>query len=170
MVAAGKALPGPTGTAGQAWHPNVTPVSSATRLDDTGTATLSVAALPNIGNNVISATYSGSTNFAGSLSGSMSVNATAGSIVVSTGGDVNSNDGSYYMSNSVTLADPNPASSSYVYVDFGDGSDYGSYSVSPNGSLVLQNQYQSAGTYTVTVDVTDDLEALGQATFNVNLS
>jgi hypothetical protein len=141
-------------------------------LDATGTASIQVSSLTNVGDNVIAAHYAGSANYAPGWSATALVTANLGPCVVSNGGDVNSNDGSYFMSNTVGLTDPNPGANHwYVTYDYGDGSrDSATYDIL--GMYVLQHQYASAGDYQVTVNITDNMgwETSGSGTFNAYLS
>ncbi len=153
-----------------------TTILGVATLDANGTATLQVTPALPLGGNQITATYSGSVNFAG-CSASATVNVIA-PLVVSTNGDVsaieNSN-GSFGFSNYVSVTDLNPGasiSSVCFAVDDSNGNNIGgSFSTSWDtaNSFALYGAIYGSGSesYQVTVSITDTVGVTGVASFNL---
>ena len=134
-----------------------------------GAASVQVSSLPVLGENDVTATYSGDATLSGSALTSIPVTAFVGPVAVLTGGDVTVDSGTF-MSNHLSFSDPNPGVATWtIYVDFGDGNTWTSPTYYVPGDSSIGYQYQSFGTYTVTIDVTDNLSGFGETTFNANV-
>jgi len=84
---------------------------------------------------------------------------------ISLGGDAQINEGEQ-LTRSGSFADP--GSESWTgEVDYGEGAGFQSLTLNPEKSFDLDHLYLDDGNFTVTVQITDELDAVGEASFQV---
>lgn len=74
------------------------------------------------------------------------------------------------ISFSGSFSDPDAGDSHSVSWDFGDGNVIADHPTTDAGALTVSHAYQSTGTFTVTMTITDAADAVATATFLVNVT
>ncbi len=96
---------------------------------------------------------------------SLTVTVSNGPPQITLGGEAQINEGEYLSrSGSFTDLDSNSWTGE---VDYGEGAGFQELILYPEGSFDLNHLYPDDGNYTVTVQITDELDAVGEASFQV---